>query len=157
MIRNSKIILVGFLCVLITPLLSYAEESKEPSLYERIGGEAKCRQIVEDIWLNHAANPIVQDRFAYSDAEYVKQKVFEIFASATGADIEYTGKDMKTAHHTMNISEMEFNAVVDDVMAALDKNGVQTREKNEVLAILWSARGDIVNSRITTKALTAQQ
>ena len=124
------------------------------SLYERIGGEKKVRMIVEDIWLNHSINPIVKDRFAASDPEYVKQRVFEIFAAATGAtDVEYGGKDMKTAHAGMNISEMEFNAVVDDVLAACTTHGVKQKEMNEILAILWSVRKDIVNSHILSDAL----
>ena len=127
-------------------------------LYERIGGEPKARAIVEDIWNNHAANPIVKDRFANSDPVYVKEKVFEIFAAATGAtDVKYTGKDMKAAHAGMNISEMEFNAVVDDVLKACESNGLTQDEQNEILAILWSVRKQIVNSHILTDTLVAEQ
>lgn len=102
---------------------------------------------MSDIWDNHSNNPIVKDRFAGSDPVYVKQLVFEIFAAATGAtDVKYSGKDMKAAHMGMNISEMEFNAVIDDVLAACESNGVAQQERNEVLAILWSVRKDIVNA-----------
>lgn len=128
------------------------------SLYERIGGEPKARAIVEDIWNNHSANPIVKERFANSDPKYVKQLVFEIFAAATGAtDVEYTGKDMKSAHAGMNISEMEFNAVVDDVLKACESNGLSQDEQNEILAILWSVRKDIVNAHILTDTLVSDQ
>ena len=130
--------------------------SAEKSLYDRIGGEQKARQIVSDIWDNHSKNPIVKDRFAKSNPDYVKQRVFEIFAAATGAtDVEYTGMDMKTAHSGMNISEMEFNAVVDDVLAACESNGVGQQEMNEILAILWSVRKEIVNSHIITDTLVS--
>ncbi len=130
--------------------------SAEKSLYERIGGEAKARQIVSDIWDNHSKNPIVKDRFAKSNPDYVKQRVFEIFAAATGAaDVQYTGMDMKTAHSGMNISEMEFNAVVDDVLAACESNGLNQQEMNEILAILWSVRKDIVNANIITDTLVS--
>jgi len=128
--------------------------SSEKSLYDRIGGEKKAREIVSDIWDNHSKNPIVKDRFAKSNPDYVKQRVFEIFAAATGAtDVSYSGLDMKAAHTGMNISEMEFNAVVDDVLAACASNGVEQQEMNEVLAILWSVRKDIVNSNIITDNL----
>jgi hemoglobin len=42
--------------------------------------------------------------------------VFAIFAAATGGPVEYTGKDMLTTDAGMHISDMEFNAVVDDVL-----------------------------------------
>lgn len=144
--------------ILTTPMMLgvvHAHDESDASLFNRLGGEEKVRVIVEDTYHNHVTNPIIRDRFVDSNHEVIKEKVYEIFASATGAEnVEYTGRDMKTTHRTMNINEMEFNAVVDDVMAALDKNGVESQEKNEVLAILWSVRGDIVNPNITTKALT---
>ncbi len=150
-----------FSAILVAISLSFASSlavSSEESLYERIGGEKKARAIVDDIWDNHSANPIVKDRFAASDPVYVKKRVFEIFAAATGAtDVEYGGKDMKTAHAGMNISEMEFNAVVDDVLAACASNGVKQQELNEILAILWSVRKDIVNSHIITDALVKSE
>ena len=124
------------------------------SLYDRIGGREKVKAIVEDIWNNHSKNPIVKDRFAGSDPSYVKKRVFEIFAVATGStDVEYKGMDMKSAHRGMNINEMEFNAVVDDVLAACEMHKVAQQERNEVLAILWSVRKDIVNSHIITDTL----
>ena len=144
----------AFLILIITILSSSLVIAAEQSLYERIGGEAKARQIVSDIWDNHSKNPIVKDRFAKSNPDYVKQRVFEIFAAATGAtDVQYTGMDMKTAHSGMNISEMEFNAVVDDVLAACESNGVGQQEMDEILAILWSVRKDIVNANIITDTL----
>ncbi|MEM7304452.1 MAG: group 1 truncated hemoglobin [Pseudomonadota bacterium] len=143
------------LTLLFTSPLAFTDTQ---SLYDRIGGEPKARAIVEDIWNNHSANPIVKDRFANSDPVYVKKMVFEIFAAATGAtDVKYTGKDMKSAHAGMNISEMEFNAVVDDVLKACESNGLSQDEQNEILAILWSVRKEIVNSNILTDTLVTEQ
>lgn len=153
-IRVTTIALgIGLFAAGISALLA---ADKGPSLYERIGGESVARAVCEDIWTNHTVNPIVNNRFSNSDPEYVKQKVFEIFAAATGGPVEYTGKDMVTAHATMNINDMEFNAVVDDVLKALDMNNVSARERGEVLAILWSVKDQIVNSKLTTKALAPE-
>lgn len=145
------------ICLLYTSAALSHDFLPKKTLYEKIGGAHKVRMIVDDIWRNHSANPIVKDRFANSDPEYVKQRVFEIFAAATGAtDVSYDGKDMKAAHMGMNISEMEFNAVVDDVLAACKKHGVEQAELNEILAILWSVRKDIVNSHILTDNLVQE-
>lgn len=144
----------SLIILLLTLFASAFVMASEQTLYERIGGEDKARAIVSDIWDNHSKNPIVKDRFANSNPAYVKELVFQIFAAATGApDVKYSGKDMKSAHAGMNISEMEFNAVVDDVLAACKSNGVAQQEQNEVLAILWSVRKDIVNSHIITDTL----
>lgn len=44
----------------------------------------------------------------------------------------------------MNISEQEFLGVLDGIMAALDKNGVGEREKQEMLSIAYSLKGGII-------------
>lgn len=59
----------------------------------------------------------------------------EWLRSCSGGPDVYKGKDMRTAHQNMNISDNEYMAAVDDVMAALDKNGIGQREKEEVLFI----------------------
>ena len=45
----------------------------------------------------------------------------------------------------MNINEAEYLAVIDDIMAALDKNGIGEREKQEVLMICYSLKGEILH------------
>jgi hemoglobin len=79
--------------------------------------------------------------------------VFAIFAAATGGPVEYTGKDMLTTDAGMHISDMEFNAVVDDVLKPLEMNNIGAAERGEVLAILWSIKDQTVNPRLTTRAL----
>lgn len=134
---------------------SASEEAQGPSLFDRLGGEEAARQIVADTYHNHTINPIVKNRFQYSDAEYVKERVYQIFAMATGhPTVKYDG-DLAAIHSPMNINEMEFNAIVDDVMSALVKNNVGQQEQNEVLAILWGARPAIVNMNVHTQTLTA--
>ena len=142
------------LCFTLISACNDGGSENKTSLYDRIGGEPVVRAVTEDIWNNHSKNPIVNNRFANSDATYVKQKVFEIIVATTGGPIEYQGKDMTVAHTGMNISDMEFNAVVDDVLKAFEMHDVGQQERNEVLAILWSVKDQIVNSKLTTKSLS---
>ena len=51
---------------------------------------------------------------------------------------------MLDAHKGMNISALEFMAVLDDAMNALDSNNIGQREKEEVLFILHSMRAEII-------------
>jgi hemoglobin len=117
----------------------------EATLYDRLGGQNGIAAIVEDIWTNHTSNPAIQQRYAASDPENVKRLVREFFGAGIGGPEVYTGQDMLSAHKGMNISDKEFVAVVDDVLSALDKNNVGQTERNEVLCILYSMKGDIVH------------
>jgi hemoglobin len=51
---------------------------------------------------------------------------------------------MLTAHKGMNISEQEYLAVMDDIVGAMDKNEIDDGAKNEVVAILYSLKGNII-------------
>lgn len=116
----------------------------EQTLYERLGGAEGIAAITEDIWTNHTINPLVKNRYAKSDPENVKKMVRDFFGAGTGGPENYTGQDMLTAHTGMNINDQEFNAVTDDVLKALRSNDIGDREYDEVLAILYSMKGDIV-------------
>ena len=44
----------------------------------------------------------------------------------------------------MNISEQEYLAVMDDIVGAMDKNGHGEDAKKDVIAILYSLKGEII-------------
>ena len=51
---------------------------------------------------------------------------------------------MLEAHTGLNITTAEFNALVGDLVAALDFYSVPEKEKNELLAVLGPMQADIV-------------
>lgn len=121
------------------------EGGSNATLYQRLGGHDRIAAIVDDIWINHTSNPIIKQRYVNSDPKNVKRLVTEMCCAGFGGPELYTGKDMLSSHTGMNISDSEFIAVCDDVLAAFDKNGVGKRERDEVLCILYSLKPDIVH------------
>jgi hemoglobin len=117
----------------------------DATLYERLGGEAIIRRIAADIFDNHVRNDVVRARYADSHRDDVIRVVTEFICMGTGGPQQYSGKDMLAAHRGMNINEREYMAVVDDIMAALESNGVGEREKQEMLSIAWSLKGEILH------------
>ena len=117
----------------------------EASLYNRLGGETKIRAIATDIFDNHARNPAINARYVDSDRDRVIQVVTEFICAGSGGPQKYTGKDMLTTHRGMNINEREYLAVIDDIMEALDKNGVGEQEKQELLMIAYSLKSEILH------------
>ena len=114
------------------------------SLYERLGGSDKITKIASDLVDNHLLNKAVSPRYADSDVKVLKNGAATFFIAGTGGPSVYEGKDMLATHKGMNISAIEFNAVLDDVLLAMDKNEVEQREQEEVLFILYGMRSDIV-------------
>ena len=114
------------------------------SLYERLGETAGITKIANDVIDNHLANKAISTRFANSDSSKLKNAAATFFISGTGGPNVYKGKDILAAHKGMNIAAVEFMAVLDDALAALEKNNIGQREQEEVLFVLYSMRSQIV-------------
>lgn len=117
----------------------------EGTLYERLGKSEGISKIVNDALAAHLTNPTVKTRFQnIEDFEHTKKMAFEFFCMGSGGPENYSGKDMAAAHKGMNVSEEEYLAVMDDIMGALENNDVGEQEKKDVLAILYSLKGEII-------------
>jgi len=116
----------------------------ERSLYERLGGKDAISGVVDDFVANVAADVRINARFAKTDIARLKLMLVDQICEATGGPCTYTGKSMREAHKGMNITEAEFNALVEDLTRSLDKFNVPEREKMELLTALGGMKGDIV-------------
>jgi hemoglobin len=115
------------------------------SLYERLGGSDGIRAIAKELVALHVGNPAIATRFAASDTAKLEEAAATFFITGSGGPAVYRGQDMLAAHRGMNISAAEFLAVLDDALEALARNGIGQREKEEVLAILYGMKGDILH------------
>lgn len=115
-------------------------------LYERLGGTKGINAIANDIVDNHLSNSAIAARFQNMKMtpDELKHAAATFFIMGTGGPEVYQGQDMVSAHKGMNISALEFMAVLDDALAALAKNNIGQREQEEVLFVLYSMRADIV-------------
>ena len=103
--------------------------------------------MVNDFTANMAADPRVNERFKGMKPEAVekfKSNLADQICDATGGPCSYLGKDMKTTHQGMKITEAEWNATVENLVKALDKNNVDAKAKQELLAALGPMKKDIV-------------
>ncbi|HQZ45387.1 MAG TPA: group 1 truncated hemoglobin [Usitatibacteraceae bacterium] len=116
----------------------------DKSLYERLGATKGITALAGDVIDNHLSNKAIATRFAKSDVSHLKNAAATFFISATGGPDVYKGKDLLAAHKGMNISAVEFTAVLDDALSALQKNKIGQREQEEVLFALYSMRSQIV-------------
>jgi hemoglobin len=122
-------------------------EKKMPadkSLYDRLGGKDAIKAVVDEFIANVAADTKINKRFARTDIKKFKSNLVDQVCQATGGPCKYTGKSMHDAHKGMKITEDEFNALVGDLVKALDKVKVGDQEKKELLGALGGMKSDIV-------------
>jgi hemoglobin len=114
------------------------------SLYERLGGKDAITAVVDDFVGRCAADARINGKFARTDVPRLKASLVDQVCEAAGGPCTYTGRDMHTTHHGMAVTAGEFDALVGDLVATLDKFSVPEAEKSELLGVLGPMRPDIV-------------
>jgi hemoglobin len=121
------------------------------ALWDRLGGEAAVKAVVHDFVLVAIDNPKVNfTRGAKIDPKAlpaIEKSIVEMVSSVTGGPLKYTGKDMKTAHKGMAITDAEFDAMAGDLIATLRKYKVPQPEIDELVKIVASTRPLVVEKK----------
>ena len=131
--------------------------SAQKSLYERLGGLDAITAVVDEFAARVLKDDRINKKFAKSDVPRLRLHLIEFVCKATGGPCEYTGLDMKKSHKNMGVTEGEFNALVEDLVGALDKFNVPEQEKKDLLTQLGPLKPQIVeiNSQETGQPLPA--
>ena len=144
-----------------------AKAENKLALFDRLGGEPGISNIVEDFTLRALDDPRVNwrregvKRGGWSfhrdqsvtwkatpqNVALLKRHLVEFIELATGGPARYTGKEIQSTHANMHISNPEFDAVIGDLKASLDKLQVPNMEQKELLAVIESTRPQIVTER----------
>lgn len=114
------------------------------SLYERLGGQGAIQAVVTKFIGNVGADKRINGYFATADLKKLNKLLVEQVCEASGGPCTYSGRDMKTTHKGMKITTAAFNALVEDLVSALNTFNVPEKEKGELLAVLGPMNKDIV-------------
>ena len=124
-------------------------KSGEKPLYQRLGGYDAIAAVSDDFIARLATDPQLGRFFTgLSDdsKKRVRQLVVDQLCAVMGGPCVYIGRDMKTAHQGLGITESDWETSVKHLVATLDKFKVPQKEKDEVLAAASSLKADIVTS-----------
>ena len=116
------------------------------SLYDRLGGKTAITAVVDQFVANVVDDSRINGRFATTDIPKLKGHLVDQICMATGGSCTYRGRDMKTTHAGMKISNADFGALVEDLVKALDTFKVPAQEKRELLGLLGPMNKDIVET-----------
>jgi hemoglobin len=116
----------------------------DQTLYEKMGGEPKMRAIAEEFTRVLLADDRTNFTFAETDTDKFTQLFFEQLSEVTGGPVKYTGRSMRESHEKLPITNAMFNALVEDLYIAFERNDVPYRLQNKVMAIFAPMQRDIV-------------
>ena len=126
------------------------------SLYDRLGGLPAVSAVVDQFITNvvtetmttnsnlkRTFNPLVQSGDAYRVAS-LRNHLIDQIGQAAGGPLAYKGKTMQVAHQGMNITDVEFNALITELGKAMTTKGVPAAQQAELVTILSPLKPTIV-------------
>lgn len=116
-----------------------ASAPRDPALkpvFDQFGGKPGLVTLMNDFMDNLMADARTRPYFADSDREHIKVELVDQFCVILDGPCTYTGKDMVKVHRSLGINRAAFNALVEDLQTAMDKNNVPFRAQNKLLAKL---------------------
>jgi hemoglobin len=122
--------------------------SKTP-LYERLGGYDAICAVANDLLPRLQADAQLARFWQHRSEDGVrreKQLLIDFLCSSAGGPLYYTGRDMKTSHKGMKITESDWSAFLGHLNATLQAFQVPQAERDEVVAFVQSTKPDIVEA-----------
>lgn len=148
--KNSKppavkaIVMVTIMFLLLHSSSLFAQEK---TLYQRLGGYDAIAAVVDDFVMQLATDPSIGVMFkghSEDSMKKIRQHVIDFICAAAGGPCLYSGRDMKTSHKGLGITENQWNTSVKYLKNTLNKFKVPEKEQNELFAAVSSIKNDIV-------------
>ena len=114
------------------------------SLFERLGGLDAITAVVDSFVARCAGDDRINGKFARTDIPRLKKMLVDQVCEAAGGPCTYIGRGMRETHDGMAVTDGEFDALVEDLVATLNEFNVPAAEQQELLGILGPLRSDIV-------------
>lgn len=115
-----------------------------PAMWRAFHGQAGVARITDGFVDRLVADPRIADIFKGQDIVRLRRLLKEQFCYILNGGCGYTGRDMASSHKDLGIQTVDFNALVEDLQAAMHEEGVPFAVQNRFLAKLAPMRRDAV-------------
>jgi len=131
--------------VLLAVLL-FAPLSIAQNLYQQLGEKEGIETVVEEMLYRVGGDDRIAHHFTDVDIMRVHKLISEQICDVSGGPCDYSGDDMKTSHRNMGVTNADFNALVEHLIAAMEKHDIPVAAQNQLLGLLALMHGDIVEN-----------
>lgn len=132
------------LVLILSTLLGGCQSGPHPTLFRDLGGLEGISRLVDEFMLGLGNDPRIAGHFRETDPQRFRQKLIEQICAESGGGCRYTGESMADAHAGRNISHADFNALVEVLIDAMEKQDIPVAAQNRLLQRLAPMHADIV-------------
>lgn len=130
--------------MIATLLLASCVSPSKKSLYDDLGQYEGIDNIVRELIFIIAKDERVNPRYKGVNLQHFKKGLSDYICQLSGGPCTYENENMKLVHAGHNYSNTEFNAIVDDLILAMEKRDIPVGVQNRLLALLAPAYKDVV-------------
>jgi hemoglobin len=116
----------------------------DDTLFAALGGQAGVDHIVDKAVDNYLTDERIKDTFAESNIDRLRVQLKTQFCQIADGPCTYTGHDMTAAHKGLRLTNADFNALVEDLQAAMNDCGIAFATQNRLLARLAPYQHQVV-------------
>ncbi len=114
------------------------------AMWEAFHGAAGVSRIVDDMMVRNVADPRIAGTFVSHDLVRIRRTLKEQFAYILGGPVDYSGRDMESAHRDLGLQGADMGALVENLQRAMNAEGVSFPAQNRFLAKLAPMRRHVV-------------
>lgn len=131
--------------LLVLPLAGCQSIASQPSpsLYQQLGERAGISKLVTDLLYIIVDDSRINFQFKGVDVAGFHRKFTNQLCQLSGGPCLYKGRTMRDVHAAMHITDTQFNALVEDLILAMEKNHLATATQNQLLALLVPMYPDV--------------
>jgi hemoglobin len=132
-------------CLMLVLLAGCAQQPpKDDSLYHALGQRPGIQRIVEGMLIIAVKDERIGEHFKKIDIIRLRDKLVEQLCVEAGGPCKYTGDTMAESHKGQNLTRSDFNALVEDLIDAMDAEGISVPNQNRLIARLAPMRGEVI-------------
>ncbi|KTF12188.1 group I truncated hemoglobin [Pseudoalteromonas sp. H105] len=131
-------------CLLFAIILTACTSTTNSTLYQKLGGQVGIERLT-DSFINEIGNDKkILAYFMDANVAHFRAGFINHLCALTDGPCEYKGDSMVAIHTGMNITEADFNRVVDLLINAMDEQKVSHTVQNKILAKMAPLRPEII-------------
>lgn len=129
---------------IILALLLSACSSQPATVYEGLGGEPGLAAVVDNLLQRMAKDEQIARHFHDTDIALFREGLTEHLCDVADGPCEYGGEGMKATHKGLNITQADFDRLVQLLIYAMQEEDVPIAVRNDLLKRLAPMYGDVV-------------
>jgi hemoglobin len=135
---------ISILAVVFASIISFSPVNAADTLFDDLGGREGIARISEAAIDLSLEDPRIKHTFDDINIKRLKRLLTDQLCELTGGPCKYEGRSMAETHATHHLTNAHFNALVEDLQIAMDRENIPFRVQNRLLAILAPMQRDIV-------------